>query len=56
MEKNVQLLYPIHVLNRGFSISLLNGKSLDNVNQVKDGDIIETILANGKIHSVIKKN
>jgi len=56
MEKNVQLLDPIHVLNRGFSISLLNGKSVDNVNQVKDGDIIETILANGKIHSVIKKN
>jgi exodeoxyribonuclease VII large subunit len=56
MEKNVQLLDPIHVLKRGFSITYINNKSLNSVNQIEEGDVIETVLADGKIHSVIKKN
>ena len=56
IEKNVQLLDPIHVLKRGFSISMLNGKSIQGVDQVKDGDVIETRLMDGTFRSIIQKN
>lgn len=56
IEKNVQLLDPIHVLKRGFSISMFNGKSIQGVDQVKDGDVIETRILDGTIQSIIQKN
>lgn len=43
-------------LKRGYSITLKNGKILKNTNNITTGDILESVLYNGKItSSVIKK-
>lgn len=50
-ENTIRHLDPIHVLKRGFSITLKDGKAIKNVNQVQTGDTITTILHEGKIES-----
>ncbi len=42
LEHSVRLMDPINVLNRGFSITTFNGKTISDSNQVKAGDVIET--------------
>lgn len=42
---------PINVLKRGYSITMVNGKALKNSGQVKAGDIMDTLLHDGKIIS-----
>lgn len=51
MERNIELLNPVNVLNRGYSITLVNGKALKTVSVVKEGTILKTILADGNIIS-----
>jgi exodeoxyribonuclease VII large subunit len=48
------LLDPINILKRGFSYTLNNGKLLTNYEDVKSGDELTTILANGKIKSKVE--
>jgi len=45
---------PVNILKRGYSITYLNGKTLHSPMQVKDGDTIETRLAEGCITSIIE--
>ena len=52
-EKHVHLLDPIHVLNRGFSITYKNGEVLKNPEKLEEGDEIETQFAHGKVRSII---
>lgn len=52
-EKIVQLLSPENTLKRGFSLSLLNGKTITSSKQAKLGDELETVLFDGKIKSKI---
>ncbi|MDD3458242.1 MAG: exodeoxyribonuclease VII large subunit, partial [Weeksellaceae bacterium] len=54
IEKNVQNLRPENVLKRGYSISLLNGKSMTSAIDIKKGDTIETLLFEGKIVSRVE--
>jgi len=54
LEKNKQLVDPMVILNRGFSITLKNGKVLKDPVELNDGELLETILAKGKIESVVK--
>lgn len=42
LEKTVHILNPINVLERGYSLSLFNGKILSAKNKPKKGDLIET--------------
>jgi exodeoxyribonuclease VII large subunit len=56
IEKNVNILDPVNVLRRGFSITLHNGKALKNSDDVKMGDQITTILANGEVISDVKQS
>ena len=51
IEKNVNILDPVNVLKRGFSITLHNGKALKNYTDVKHGDSITTILVDGQLES-----
>lgn len=44
-------LDPTKVLNRGYSITIHNGRWLTNPNSVKPGDEVETILAEGRMRS-----
>ncbi|HZB14675.1 MAG TPA: exodeoxyribonuclease VII large subunit [Chryseolinea sp.] len=54
LEKNVQILDPINILKRGFSITLSNGKALKSHTDVKPGDTITSVLANGRLESNVR--
>ena len=53
-EKNVNNMSPEVVMRRGYTITLFNGKALSDIEQVKQGETITTILLNGNINSTIK--
>lgn len=53
IEKNVRNMSPENVLKRGYSITLFDGKSIKNGQQLKHGDTIKTILLEGQIESTI---
>jgi exodeoxyribonuclease VII large subunit len=55
IEKNIQIMDPINVLKRGFSITYSNGKALKDVSQLEKGAVINTMLFNGTINSTIIK-
>lgn len=55
MQQQLQHLDPQLILQRGYSITLYNGKTLNASNQVQSGDRITTWLAQGKIESIIEK-
>lgn len=55
LEKNVEILDPINVLKRGFSITKFNGKSIKNPNDLEIGQKVETILYEGEFTSKIEK-
>ncbi|NEW79421.1 MAG: exodeoxyribonuclease VII large subunit [Gelidibacter sp.] len=54
-EAKIKILSPTNILERGFSITRINGKSIKSINQVKNGDEIYTQLQDGQIISEIKK-
>lgn len=55
LEKNCNLLNPQTVLNRGFSLTLKNGRALTSPKQALEGDSICSILREGTLHSLVKK-
>lgn len=55
LEKSLQLLDPMQVVKRGFSMTLKNGYVVKNWEQITLGDEIETILAEGTLSSTITK-
>ncbi|MDO8316689.1 MAG: exodeoxyribonuclease VII large subunit [Flavobacterium sp.] len=55
IEKNIQIMDPINVLKRGFSITYFNGKSIKDVSQLEEGTAINTMLFKGTIDSTITK-
>lgn len=57
LERNVANMNPEKVLQRGFSITMKDGKVIKDADEVKEGDIIETVLHNGTISSTtLSKN
>jgi len=56
MEKSVKLLDPQQVLNRGYSITRINGQALKSAEHVKNGAILETLLASGQITSTVTQS
>lgn len=46
-------LHPNNILKRGYSITRINGKSVTSSEQLYPGQLIETTLANGTLHSKI---
>jgi exodeoxyribonuclease VII large subunit len=53
-ETGVLLMDPKHVLKRGYSITLKNGKSIHSTALAEPGDIIETRLSDGSLISVVQ--
>ena len=53
-EKNIANMSPGKVLKRGYSITLMNGKAVKQSDEVKEGDIIKTLLSKGQILSEIQ--
>ncbi len=54
MEEKLKALDPQLLLKRGYSITLHNGRAVKDAKALKAGDEIETHLANGAIHSIVK--
>jgi exodeoxyribonuclease VII large subunit len=52
IEKNIQLMDPVNVLARGYSITLADGKAIKSAGEVKPGTLLNTILADGEIRSI----
>jgi exodeoxyribonuclease VII large subunit len=55
IQEKLRLVDPQNILKRGYSLTMLNGKILKSVQLVKEGDLIETRLSDGKVESTIKK-
>ncbi|MCE2615905.1 MAG: exodeoxyribonuclease VII large subunit [Phocaeicola sp.] len=53
IEQQIRAASPEYMLKRGYSITLLNGKVVKDASEVKDGDILETLVMNGKIKSKV---
>ena len=51
-EKLVEIMDPIHVLKRGYTITKINNRILKNVSDLSPGDQLQTILADGEITSI----
>jgi exodeoxyribonuclease VII large subunit len=56
LEQSVHLLDPINVLNRGFSITTINGSTISKKNPITTGDIISTKTADFTIESEVIKH
>ncbi len=54
LNKTIDACNPKHILKKGYSITLKNGKTVRQINDVTMGDEITTILKEGKIISVVK--
>lgn len=55
LDNRVRLNDPRTILKRGYSISRINGKIVNNVENINAGDKLETILFEGKITSIVEK-
>ncbi|MGL2993546.1 exodeoxyribonuclease VII large subunit [Flavobacterium sp. TSSA_36] len=55
IEKNIQIMDPINVLKRGFSITYAKGKSVKDFTEVEEGTTIKTVLFKGTLESIITK-
>jgi len=53
IEKNIENMNPKNVMKRGYSITLLNGKSLTKSADLKKGDKLQTILYDGNVLSTV---
>lgn len=55
LEKRAELLHPDHILKRGYSMTLLDGKPVSHVKNIKPGDELETKLYRGSIISKVEQ-
>jgi exodeoxyribonuclease VII large subunit len=55
LEKNLDLLDPIHVMKRGFSITRQNGKAITSPSEIENEVEIVTEVAEGHFRSIVKK-
>jgi exodeoxyribonuclease VII large subunit len=54
MERSIQLMSPLNVLKRGYSITLFKGKSIKSNESVREGDLLKTVLYTGSLTSRVK--
>ena len=55
LSSKLEILDPKQVLKRGFSLTMVNNKALKSIKNIKEGDQIKTILADGEFESEILK-
>jgi exodeoxyribonuclease VII large subunit len=54
MERSIANMSPENVLRRGYSMTLVNGKAVKSIADVKPSDILKTVLINGTVVSEVK--
>ena len=52
-KSNINFLDPINTLQRGFSITRINGKAIKSISKVKKGQNMVTIVSDGNIKSIV---
>lgn len=55
IQAKLQILDPKNTLKRGFSMTMINHQTIDDINQIKKGDLITTVFHNGTVESKITK-
>jgi len=55
LEKRTELVNPEQILKRGYSMTLLEGKPITRLTDVKPGNMLETRIYKGKIISKVEK-
>ncbi len=53
-SQSIQYADPINILKKGYSLTLNQGKIIKDINQITEGDVIETKFAKGSIKSQVK--
>ncbi len=56
LEQTARHASPELLLQRGYSITLHNGRAVTDATQLRDGDELETRLAKGTVKSIVKKH
>jgi exodeoxyribonuclease VII large subunit len=54
LDEKVSILSPRNTLNRGYSLTVINGHAVTDASQLKPGDEIISHFKNGSIHSTVK--
>ena len=54
-SKTNQFMDPINVLNRGYSLTLSNNKIIKEAKNLKEGDVIKTLMKKGSVESKVIK-
>lgn len=54
IQEKLRLVDPQNILKRGYSLTMLNGKIVKSVNQISEGDRLETRLSDGTVESIVK--
>jgi len=54
LEDKLHLLDPVNMLRRGYSITRADGKIVRNAKILQTGQLIETMLYDGKFESIVK--
>lgn len=54
IEKTIQVMDPVHVLRRGFSITTAKGKVITDISSIAVGDELSTTTASGIIKSTVR--
>ena len=54
IHQQIKNMSPENVLKRGYSITLLNGKSIQSFEEVQPGDILNTTIFTGNISSIVQ--
>ena len=53
-KTKLELLNPLNILDKGYSVTLCNGKIIKNIEDIKSGDLITTKISNGNFESIVK--
>ena len=54
LERNIALLSPENALKRGFTITLKNGVPMTSQADLEVGDVIQTVLKDGQVSSIVE--
>lgn len=52
-ENTIQHIDPSNILKRGFSYTMKNGKAINNISAIAIGDVITTVMNDGRIESKV---
>lgn len=53
IQRSIKLAGPERILAMGYSITLKNGRAVRSLDDVAEGDVLETIFATGKVRSTV---